>query len=71
MVRESTVIALKNNPKRYNVIYGKESLNQNIGAFTILGRSINQAGLNKYVPRTANAIGEIADFLPYWVGPAQ
>ena len=63
MVRESTVIALKNNPKRYNVIYGKESLNQNIGAFTILGRSINQAGLNKYVPRTANAIGEIADFL--------
>jgi hypothetical protein len=63
MVRESTVITLKNYPKRYNVLYGKKELNKDIGAFTILGRSLNQGGLNKYVPRSINAIGEISDFL--------
>lgn len=63
MVRESTVIALRNHPKRYNVIYGREALNKNVGAVTLVKRGFNQAGLNKYVPRTANALGEISDFL--------
>lgn len=64
MVRESTVIALRNYPKRYNVIYGRKALNKDVGALTIVGRACNlQLGLNKYVPRTGNAIGEISDFL--------
>jgi hypothetical protein len=65
MVRNSTVIALKNNPRRYNVIYGRKELNRDVGAGTIVKRAFHQAGLNKYVPRTANAIGEISDFLKY------
>jgi hypothetical protein len=63
MVRESTVIALKNNPRRYNVLYGRKSINEDVGAFKILGRAVRNLGLNKHVPRTANALGEISDFL--------
>gem|GEM_PF-4637209 len=63
MVRESTVIALRNAPKRYNVIYGRKDLYKDVGAGEIVKRAVTQAGLNSYVPRTANAIGEISEFL--------
>lgn len=63
MVRESTVVTLRNNPKRYNVIYGRKYLQKDIGAVKIVGRSINQGGLVVHEPRSINAIGEISHFL--------
>lgn len=63
MVRESTVVTLRNNPRRYNVLYGREYLQKDVGAFTILKRAINQGGLVTHEPRTMNAIGEISEFL--------
>ncbi len=61
MVRESTVITLRNNPRRYNVIYGRKALNENVGAFKVLKRSLLTR--NNAIPRTTNALGEISDFL--------
>ncbi|MFT6073074.1 MAG: hypothetical protein ACJAXL_001626, partial [Alphaproteobacteria bacterium] len=56
-------ISVKNLPSRYNVLYQKSSLEDDVGAIKIAGRAIRNLGLNKHVARAPNTLGEIGHFL--------
>ena len=63
MPRYLTPLTIRNYSPRYNVLYQKPSIEEQVGAIKIAGRAIRNLGLNQYVPRVANTLGEISHFL--------
>lgn len=63
MPRYLTPLTVRNYSPRYNVLYQKPSVEDNVGAIKIAGRAVRNFGLNKHVTRDPNTLAEISHFL--------
>ncbi len=63
MTKKGNPITVKRYSPRYNVLYQRRSLLEDVGAFKLAGRAVRNFGLNKHVPRAQDALAEISDFL--------
>jgi hypothetical protein len=63
MTKKGNPITVKRYSPRYNALYGRRSLLEDVGFFKIAGRAVKNLGLNRHVPRQNDALAEISDFL--------
>lgn len=63
MPRYLTPLTVRNYSPKYNVLYQKPSIEEDVGAYKIAVRAATNFGLNKYVPREPNTLAEISHFL--------